>query len=309
MRVGDKVRLLRGTEEGVIVSINGNIVEIEIEDGFTIPTVKNEVVVINKKESEAFQIEEVEEPVVITQKQLSIPEGIYLGFEDGQKIGCSVVNQTSNTILYSMSVLEKKNFVGFAHGSCNSYDAIEVGETTINQQKGEIQLHIQVICYEDLTKMRKAPIEANLTVKKSQLKDKIHIHSLDKDVSMVNLEKIVDFEIDADKLREKMIGGGSDVQTKMNIAKSKYLTIDLHHDPDKTELPENEILRSQLELFDKSYDQAILSNAESLKVIHGIGSGKLRSEIHKRLSRKKEVKFFEDGDKEKFGFGSTIIYF
>ena len=49
--------------------------------------------------------------------------------------------------------------------------------------------------------------------------------------------------------------------------------------------------------------------AISLKVIHGIGSGKLRSEIHKRLSQRKEVKYFEDGDKEKFGFGSTIIYF
>ncbi len=43
MRIGDKVRLLRGTEEGRIVKIKDNkIVEIEIEDGFIIPAMKNE---------------------------------------------------------------------------------------------------------------------------------------------------------------------------------------------------------------------------------------------------------------------------
>ena len=63
MRIGDRVRLLRGTEEGIIVNIKGDkIVEVEIEDGFIIPAMKNEVVVIDKKEAEEFQIEETNEP-------------------------------------------------------------------------------------------------------------------------------------------------------------------------------------------------------------------------------------------------------
>ena len=45
MRIGDRVRLLRETGEGIIVNIKGDkIVEIEIEDGFVIPALKNEVV-------------------------------------------------------------------------------------------------------------------------------------------------------------------------------------------------------------------------------------------------------------------------
>ena len=50
-------------------------------------------------------------------------------------------------------------------------------------------------------------------------------------------------------------------------------------------------------------------NLEKLKIIHGVGAGILRKEIHRRLSKKTEVKYFEDADKERFGFGSTIIYF
>jgi hypothetical protein len=62
MRIGDKVRLLRGTEEGIIVSIKGNIVEVEIEDGFTIPAVKSEIVLIDSKEAESFDTEPLEAP-------------------------------------------------------------------------------------------------------------------------------------------------------------------------------------------------------------------------------------------------------
>lgn len=75
------------------------------------------------------------------------------------------------------------------------------------------------------------------------------------------------------------------------------------------DLKSNEILDYQLNEFEKAYDNALLTNSEILKIIHGIGAGILRNEIHKRLSMKKEVKFFEDADKERFGFGSTIIYF
>ena len=48
MNIGDRVRLMRGKEEGIVTKLLGNnIIEIEIEDGFTIPVKANEVVVIN----------------------------------------------------------------------------------------------------------------------------------------------------------------------------------------------------------------------------------------------------------------------
>ncbi|MCK5703505.1 MAG: Smr/MutS family protein, partial [Cyclobacteriaceae bacterium] len=86
-------------------------------------------------------------------------------------------------------------------------------------------------------------------------------------------------------------------------------TIDLHVDASSADLKSNEILEYQLNKFEKAFDNALLLNLKELKIIHGVGAGILRNEIHKRISTKKEVRFFEDSDKERFGFGSTIIYF
>jgi dsDNA-specific endonuclease/ATPase MutS2 len=41
--------------------------------------------------------------------------------------------------------------------------------------------------------------------------------------------------------------------------------------------------------------------------IHGVGNGVLRTEIHKRLSKNKQVEYFKDAMKEKFGYGATLV--
>ena len=55
MNTGNRVRLLKGTEEGIISRIiDDKLIEVEIEDGFNIPVLKNEVVVISKEEESVF---------------------------------------------------------------------------------------------------------------------------------------------------------------------------------------------------------------------------------------------------------------
>lgn len=310
MRIGDKVRLLKGTEEGFIVSIKGNIVEIEIEDGFTIPAVKNEVVVIDIREKEAFHIPEEEKSQEKTSRLELISEGIYLGIEDSEPVNCYIVNQTENRVLFSLNVIEKKNFRGFASGFCESFSAQNIGQTSILQSKDEIKFLFQGLVHAEKSKFINSPIETHITIKKSELTEKVFVNTLEKEITLIDVEKIPSLEIDPHKIKEQLIGGTKAENEKSQPHfKQKEQTIDLHINPDKINLPENEILGYQLELFERSFDQAILSNAKSLKVIHGIGSGKLRNAIHKRISKRKEVRYYEDGNKEKFGFGSTIIHF
>ena len=53
MNIGDRVRLLHEKEEGVIRNIIDNrLVEVEIEDGFIIPVLKKELVLIASHEKE-----------------------------------------------------------------------------------------------------------------------------------------------------------------------------------------------------------------------------------------------------------------
>ena len=70
-----------------------------------------------------------------------------------------------------------------------------------------------------------------------------------------------------------------------------------------------EILGMQLKTFEKYYDLAVAHLQPSLIVIHGVGEGKLRDEIHEILRQKKEVKTFVNQYHPLYGFGATEILF
>ncbi len=67
------------------------------------------------------------------------------------------------------------------------------------------------------------------------------------------------------------------------------------------------ILRLQLDAFEDALSRALATNMHEIVFIHGTGNGTLRKEIHKNLSRNRDIKFFEDAQKEKFGYGATLV--
>jgi hypothetical protein len=70
-----------------------------------------------------------------------------------------------------------------------------------------------------------------------------------------------------------------------------------------------EILTQQLDEFQKWYDLAVAHRQPSLVVIHGVGAGKLKDEIHDILKTKREVKSFINQYDPRFGYGATEIFF
>lgn len=70
-----------------------------------------------------------------------------------------------------------------------------------------------------------------------------------------------------------------------------------------------QIIALQIKTFEKYYELAIAHLQPSLIVIHGIGSGRLRDEIHELLKCRKEVKTFVNQYDPRFGYGATEIFF
>ena len=70
-----------------------------------------------------------------------------------------------------------------------------------------------------------------------------------------------------------------------------------------------EILGLQIKTFEKYYDLALAHMQPSLIVVHGLGTGKLRDEIHDLLRHRREVKSFVNQYHPQFGWGATEIYF
>lgn len=70
-----------------------------------------------------------------------------------------------------------------------------------------------------------------------------------------------------------------------------------------------EKLDLQLKTFEKYYDLALQHHQSMLIIVHGVGNGKLRNEIHALLRHKKEVKSFVNQFHPSFGYGATEVYF
>jgi hypothetical protein len=88
--------------------------------------------------------------------------------------------------------------------------------------------------------------------------------------------------------------------------------IDLHMEKltdDWQHMSNFEILTLQLKEFEKWYDLAVAHHLPNFTVIHGVGSGKLRDEIHEILKTKNEVKYFINQYDPRFGYGATEIFF
>lgn len=88
--------------------------------------------------------------------------------------------------------------------------------------------------------------------------------------------------------------------------------VDLHADklthPGEKLNPE-EILGLQLSTFEKYYELAVLHHLPTFTVIHGVGTGRLRDDIHEILNTKREVKSFVNQYNNNYGYGATEIYF
>ncbi|RFS19541.1 hypothetical protein DVR12_23195 [Chitinophaga silvatica] len=69
------------------------------------------------------------------------------------------------------------------------------------------------------------------------------------------------------------------------------------------------ILAVQLNAFQRYLDLAISHHQHSLVVIHGVGKGKLKEEIHNILRRTPEVANFVNQYHAKYGYGATEITF
>ncbi len=70
-----------------------------------------------------------------------------------------------------------------------------------------------------------------------------------------------------------------------------------------------EIIQIQLDEFEKWFELAQFNHLPSMVIIHGVGKGKLKAEIHDLLKVKKGVKHFINQYADLYGYGATEVFF
>lgn len=333
--IGDKVLILHSEEEGVITDfINDKMAMIDVQgikfpvylDQIDFPYYKKfkqkKIVQYSpkkyiddvKKEKRTFEQKEENGVWISFMPLLNIDE---FGDEYVEKLKINLINNTKKIyqFKYTLSFFGKPEF----------------------NLKNEIQpfenFYLHDVDFEDMSdspsfdfdfslqkpeKEKAAHYESSLKLKPKQLFQKIEELKQKNEPSFAYLiferypkRPLQNEFYSLDKLANKgfKVYSAKDARKHLEPAQS---VVDLHIEKlsdSYNRMSSFEILTLQLKTFEKFYELAVAHMQPNLVIIHGVGTGKLRDEIHDALRLKKEVSYFVNQYNPRFGYGATEIFF
>lgn len=310
-KLGDFVRFVDEKREGYITRIiDEQMVGVTDEDDFEIPVPVAKVTYVygqTKAEAEDKPREETLIPIEQFQQK-----GIYLAVITDQRttsvVHFHLVNDTSFQLLITVSTEKQDKHKGEFSGVIPPKNTVKVYTASLNELNLWPKFGLQILFY---TPQNITPLKPLLFEEKFKAKDfsgaKKQVPILKQPGWLIRLDE-EELNIDVEKLKESFFKPSVEKKT-IEIPKKE---IDLHIEKLRDDfqfLSNTEMLKTQLEVFKKSIDAAIVHKLHSIILIHGIGNGTLKHEIHKALSKHQQVKTFMDARKEKFGYGATEVFF
>ncbi|MBX2921589.1 MAG: Smr/MutS family protein [Chitinophagaceae bacterium] len=334
-QIGDRILLLHSDEEGEILDIiNDKMVMVNV-NGVKFPVYTDQIdfPYFKRFSQKNVEVKQPKQFIDTIKKEkgaakYKVGEGVWLSFlpvfdkdvfDDDivEKFRLYLVNQTENTFRFTYRL------------SYNGADDFELKNTI--QPLNDFYLHD--IPFEGLNDSPKFWFEFSLMPPQKNKADYYEVtfkpkaKQVFKRIEEMRLKqeasfyyplfetypgKVKEDKPDLDKLSNagyRIYNGSHAKQPEHSAART---VVDLHIEKlsDRWQQMSNaEKLDLQLTTFEKFYDLALLHQQHMLIVVHGVGTGKLREEIHDILQHKKEVKSFVNQYHPSFGYGATEIYF
>ena len=323
MNIGDKVRLLRGSEEGVVTQfLEGNLIEVEIEDGFGIPVMRSEVVVVAQEEDKYFQrpdlLREAAKPVAKRDSAPPVASGLYLAYVqiNDQQLSLHLINTTDFEMPYVLGEEATGNFRGISSGVLSAQKSTKIMNQSVADFDRWPVLIFQGLYFRSGDYVLREPLMRRIKHKaatffKSKataplLNQPSFLFSIDEAASSVGGQPL-----NPEALKESLLSPKEESRAKDQIKLTRPpAQVDLHieeltdaHDT----MNNGDMLNLQLQTFEEKLDQALATGMDEITFVHGVGSGTLRREIQKRLSGMKSILYFQDAQREKFGYGATLV--
>lgn len=341
LKIGDKVRFLNEQGEGIVTQlIDKKMANVLIPDGFEIPYLMNQLVVIlddshttpiikTETIEENIFLEEEEIPEVDTTFDNGITKGVYLLFTpENQKllldspIQISIGNTTQYTILFTFSVKSGSYWNTIETGSVSNGSTSNILLINRNDITRYSQIKLDVLFYMPAMHDAMEPVSTVIKVntqtfykannfQKSEINNKLTYA-----VCAINTEPTNnwdDIAIDAEAIKNALIQKQSSTKTHHISKPHNYnfieSEVDLHIEElidDYRGMTNARIIAIQLAHFQRELDNAIDKNISRIIFIHGVGTGRLKQEIITVLKTYPKIKF-QDASYAKYGFGATEV--
>ncbi|WP_342083333.1 Smr/MutS family protein [Dyadobacter sp. OTU695] len=324
MNIGDKVRLVHGKEEGVIYAfLPGNVVEVEIEDGFRIPVLRKEIVTISPVESQRM-VKPEEAKTVAARADVIVPrnapfaeKGIYLAFipVNDRALTVHMINNTDWILPFTTAAALESVSTGLVAGVLQPRTTQKLTEVQMKDFESWPVFDIHVLYFREGNHQLPTALNKRIRCRaQSFYKNKGKVPVLAKDGFVYQLDEeslkrgapgISDDM--AGEIKASMLGQAA---AQENSLPRPEQVVDLHIEKlvdNHKSLSNDAILKTQLDVFESNLESAIANGMDEITFIHGAGSGVLKNELHRRLGKNQHVQFFKDALKEKFGYGATLV--
>jgi len=309
-KLGDFVRFVDEKMEGFVTRIiDDQMIGVTGQDEFEIPVLASKVTSVHGYTLPGAAKTEVDEQPVIASTQFKT-KGVFIGVVSDAKANSVVhfhlVNDTSFQLLASLTTEKQHTFKGEYAGIVGPHSTVKI----YSAQLADLQLwpkHIYNVLYYTAQNIEApAPLVVQEKYKAKNFSgSKKVLPLLNQSGWLIQLDE-PEFEIDAQLLKESFF---KSAEEKAPVEKPKQ-EVDLHIEKlrnDHEFLNGAEILRIQLDTFNKALDAAIVHQLPDVTFIHGTGNGVLKHELHKLLSKNNRIQTFMDARKEKFGYGATKV--
>ncbi len=325
LRIGDKVRFLNETGEGVITRFGDkDTAYVEMPDGFEIPYAAKQLVPIHTEliiNSEAENLD--------LNPESGVTDAVYFVLEPDHELPLLVrdyniylFNSSSYNVMFAYSIKDEAYFQTLKHGEIGAYQKILL-KTVKSSFLKEYPYHkIECMFFKNVHYRAQIPVSETVFVNPSNLNNttlikheefKLPVYAfLIKDEFIVgqNVEQNLSEE-DITRLKKLKEANSFQKTSKSHKEQLKNLEkeIDLHIDElvdDTNGLSNHHMLSIQLERFEKELDKAMESGVKKIVFIHGVGNGRLKTEIHKALKATSGVTF-QDASYKLYGFGATQV--
>jgi len=344
LKIGDRVRFLNDVGGGIVTAyLDNKMVEVKTDDGFELPVLATELL---RDVSTGYGAENNDEDTAPTQQksaQKSGAEEIVTRTEDYRHVKFNgdaflaivpenekmlhvsdlklyLINDSNYSIYYTVSQTEgsvyellktglleadsKIPLKQYAQSSLSKVKALRLQAFYIKsglfdpQPALDVTNSLEGFSFYKTAEFSDTPyFEAKALVFK---KEKIDMAEAIKNLSQNDILKVTQSKESkaetAPKQKKEITNGIEEVDLHIEQI------VDNH-----SNLSNGEIVDIQLSRFETALNTAINSNTKRIVFIHGVGNGKLKLELRKKLERKYPKIRYQDASFREYGYGATMI--
>ncbi len=344
IKIGDKVKFLNDVGEGIVTGFIGkNMVDVEDADGFGVPTLISDLLVVNSDEhydgTKRTVVEKtnLQKSTAPAEKQETaaredVPErdepAFFMVFVPDQPnnpvggpLNIFLVNDSNYKLLYQFAHFDGVRYETTMSGILSSNSKLLLESFSPSDISSLPEFYFQLIYFKEKDNKLNTPVVKEISVnpvrfyKEKTFSQTPYSKKPALAFSLLNrisdsLDQITEKEFKELVRKKQKDVAISEPEKPKRVRTPELVEVDLHINElidDIRGLSNTEMLKIQMDHFQQEMDDAIKNQVKKIIFIHGVGNGTLKQEVRRELSARYRKYSFQDASFQEYGYGATMI--